>query len=360
MQERIKVLMLPDYRADNPFQHLLEQALSKQNVEVVFAKGYKRVLPIYRQLKSHKKTDVLHLHWITPYLRGENSFVVFFYALKFLFDLTLTKFKTPIVWTIHNQVSHDSRFPKIERFTYRITSKLVDEAILHGNSLKGIIQKDYKISDRKLSIINLGNYKSIYPPLIEKKLAREKLSIPTEVRKVFLHQGLLKPYKGIDELIQVWNDNSKEVNDCMLVIAGKSPDKNYEDNLRKLIDSNKTVQLICRYVTDDELSVLYSASDVVVLPFRRIMASSSLMVAISLGRPVIAPKLGASEELLGDASDLLYDTMEGNEGLKIAIIKSTRIDLAELTKRTEARAIFFDWDQIGKSTADLYRKAIRG
>jgi beta-1,4-mannosyltransferase len=360
MTQKITVLMMPDYRAGNPFQHLLEQSLSKQGVEVIFAIGYKRIFPVYRQVRRNTAIDILHLHWITPYLKGENSFVVAIYALKFIGDIILTKLSgINIIWTIHNQVSHDTRFPRIEIFTYRMISKLVNGAILHGNSLKEVIKKDYKITDEKLSIINLGNYKDVYPPPIEKQEARKKLAIAKEARKVFLHQGLLKPYKGIEELIQVWNQHVGEFHDQVLIIAGKAPDKAYENTLKALISNNRTIHFISRYVTDEEISGLYSACDVVILPFRRIMASSSLMLAISFGKPVIAPKLGATEELLGDASDLLYEPNDGSDGLFESMRKSGQIDLQVLSGRTGARADFYNWNDIGKMTADLYRKFIK-
>jgi len=200
----------------------------------------------------------------------------------------------------------------------------VNAAILHGNSLRGFIQRDYKIDNEKLSIINLGNYRSIYPALTDKSEARKKLLIPHGVRSIFLHQGLLKPYKGIEDLIQVWNQNDNDVKEDMLIIAGKSFDAAYENALISLISNSKTIRLIARYVTDEEISTLYSACDVVVLPFRRIMASSSLMVAISFGKPVIAPRVGATEELLGNANDLTYDSENGINGLHESIKRAVK------------------------------------
>lgn len=357
MDRKITVLMMPDYRVDNPFQHLLEQSLSRYGVEVIFARGYKRMFPVYRQIRRNTAIDILHLHWITPYLKGKNYFIVAIYSLKFICDIILTRLSgINVVWTIHNQISHDTQFPKLEIFVYRMTSKLVNAAILHGNSLKTIILKDYKIDPKKLSIINLGNYKNVYPVSIEKSEAREKLSIPQTVKKVFLHQGLLKPYKGIEDVIQVWNQNPKEVKGDLLIIAGKASDSAYEKILLSLIMGSKTILLINRYVTNEEITILYSACDVVVLPFRRIMASSSLMVAISFGKPVITPNLGATEELLGNATDLVYESEKGTDGLLESIVKSSQIDLQSLSARTESRADFYNWDDIGKMTAALYRR----
>lgn len=351
--------MMPDYRDVNPFQQLLAQSLQTCGVEVTFAKGYKRVLPVYRQVRQYTEIQILHLHWITPFLKGSNTLMVALYAIKFLCDLGLTRLTgTKIVWTIHNQVSHDTPFAGIEIIVRRITSRLVHAAILHGNSLMDLILDQYKIPPAKLSIINLGNYRDVYPALMDKTMAREKLSIPSGVKKVYLHQGLLKPYKGIEDLIQVWSERDTEIKDELLIIAGKASDLDYENALRASIKNNNSVRLIPRYVTDEEITILYSACDVVVLPFKRIMVSSSLMVAISFGKPVIAPKLGGCEELLDDAVDLLYDPKEGLEGLKKSMAKSHEINLAMLGARTNARADFYTWGDVAKKTRYVYDQTL--
>lgn len=360
MSAKITVLMMPDYREGNPFQQLLTDSLLPQGVEVVFAKGYKRVFPIYREVKKYTGVDLLHLHWITPYLKGKNWFVFFIYSGKFVLDLLLTKFiiGTRIVWTIHNQVSHDSKFPATEKIVYRITSRLANAAILHGNSLKEIILKDYKIKESDLNIIHLGNYQKVYPKRVDRAIARRAMQVPGNIQKVFLNQGLLKPYKGIEDLIAVWKLHHTELSGQLLIVAGKATDPEFEDQLQKQIGDCSSIRLMPRFVTDEEVTLLHSACDVVVLPFRKIMASSSLMVAISFGRSVIAPRIGATEELLGDADELLYDAGDIADGLYQSIIKSLNGDLLSLETKTLTRADEFNWDDIGFKTRALYKRVL--
>jgi folate-dependent phosphoribosylglycinamide formyltransferase PurN len=107
----VTVLMIPDYRTDNPYQTLLSKALENQGVKVLVPCGYRRVFPIYRAIKSKEKINILHLHWISPYFKGKNIFTKSIYALKLLIDIFLTKWAgVKIVWTYHNHISHDSLF----------------------------------------------------------------------------------------------------------------------------------------------------------------------------------------------------------------------------------------------------------
>ncbi|PSB67630.1 group 1 glycosyl transferase, partial [filamentous cyanobacterium CCP1] len=67
--------MLPDNRQANPYQTLLEQSLKKQGVDVYFPQGYRRGLPLLREIAfTQQQYDLIHLHWILPYLKGKSCF----------------------------------------------------------------------------------------------------------------------------------------------------------------------------------------------------------------------------------------------------------------------------------------------
>ena len=119
-QKALNVLILPDCRSENPYQDLLAQSL-EANIEVVFPQGYRRFLPLFRQvLQQSPRVDVLHLHWISPYLRGTSRLARTIYAVKFLIDVILVKWcGVRVVWTIHNQIGHEAVFPGLERWVRR-------------------------------------------------------------------------------------------------------------------------------------------------------------------------------------------------------------------------------------------------
>ena len=54
------------------------------------------------------------------------------------------------------------------------------------------------------------------------------------------------------------------------------------------------------YVPHDDVPLYFAAADVVVLPFRKVTTSGSALLALSLGRPVVAPRLGALRDPAGE------------------------------------------------------------
>ena len=73
MMDRLRVYMLLDYRAHNPYQQLLRQALPDHGADFAFPSGYRLGLPVTRGFVSDIDTPneaILHLHWPETYLAG--------------------------------------------------------------------------------------------------------------------------------------------------------------------------------------------------------------------------------------------------------------------------------------------------
>jgi beta-1,4-mannosyltransferase len=346
--------MMPDYRPDNPYQTLLSCALEDRGVAVYFPWGYRRILPIFRMAIEKKRCyDVLHLHWITPYLKGTTFLVKAVYSLKLLLDIFLTRwYGLKIIWTIHNQISHETSFPSLDLWTRRALGQLTNRVILHQQSSVEAIAHDYRISPAKITVIPHGHYRDIYKSRIDSVVAREALNL-TNSGLVYLTQGMIRPYKGIEKLLRVWAKHPNLSRKHTLFIAGSSPDKEYELQIRQLASEVTGLCLELEYVEEDRIPLLYSAADVVVLPFERILTSGSLLLAMSYGKPVIAPKLGGIPEVLGEADALLYDPSDA-DGLAESLQKSTEIDLLHLGEVTSQMCNCFSWDIIAQKTEKVY------
>ena len=84
------------------------------------------------------------------------------------------------------------------------------------------------------------------------------------------------------------------------------------------------------------------------------LGNSFVFLAMSFGKPVIAPRLGGIVEVLGEANDLLYDP-EDKDGLLKGMQKSTNIDLDKLSELVEKACDRLDWNLIGQDTVEVYR-----
>lgn len=356
--ETLRVLMMPDYRIDNPYQTLLAQRLQSQGVEVLFPVGYRRVFPVFRAIKTHaNKIDVLHLHWLSPYIKGENKLTKSIYAIKFLLDILLTKCKgVKLVWTVHNYTSHNSQFSVLEYWTQWILLKLADRIIFHNDSALKDFSQTYQVDKFKTEVIPHGHYREVYNSPIDKLEARKALGLPLSGR-IYLNLGMLRPYKGIESLLQIWREHGKFLEESTLLIAGKVLDQVYGQKLANQASQTEGVILHTDFIEDERIHLFFSAADVVVLPFERILTSGSLILSMSYGKPIIAPRTGGIEETLGAADWLLYQP-EDDQGLLHALKESTQIDLSALSQLVKQECDRLDWDSIGQLTKKTYQTSL--
>ncbi|QCS50064.1 glycosyltransferase family 4 protein [Picosynechococcus sp. PCC 11901] len=353
--ENLRVLMMPDYRIDNPYQTLLAKALQTEGVEVVFPFGYRRVLPIFRAINNHpNKIDVLHLHWLSPYIKGENRLNKSIYATKFLIDILLTKLRgVKLVWTGHDYTSHNSKFPGLEQWTQRILLKLSDRVIFHNESALKHFSQTYQLDKFKTEVIPHGHYREFYNSPIDKLEARKALGLPQSGR-IYLNLGMLRPYKGIERLLQVWRENKNLLGESTLLIAGQALDPVYGEKIATQVSETEGVILHRDFIEDERIHLFFSAADVVVLPFEKILTSGSIILAMSYGKPIIAPRTGGIVETIGTADWLFYEP-EDNQGLLHALKESTQIDLSALSQLVKQECDRLDWEKIGKLTNQIYQ-----
>ncbi|MBW4518932.1 MAG: glycosyltransferase [Scytolyngbya sp. HA4215-MV1] len=354
----IHVLMMPDYRADNPYQTLLEKALQTQDIQVHFPWGYRRILPIFRMVKGiQPAVSVLHFHWFTPYMKGKRKLVRLVYTIKFLIDILITRFLgVKVVWTVHNLRSHNTEFAGLDIWINRQMAKLADRIIVHHDSTLAQIVQTYRFDAAKAEVIPHGHYRDVYCPAIAALEARQALGLPL-IGRVYLHLGMIRPYKGIEFLLQTWQENHSQMAEATLLIAGKALDNDYKLQLTQKIAETEGVQYYPEFVKAGEIHTFFSAADIVVLPFQDILTSGSLILAMSYGKPIIAPTLGGIPETLGSADGLLYDPSDP-EGLLKALRRSTQVDLSQLAQLTEIACDRLDWQEIGRKTGELYQKLL--
>jgi glycosyltransferase involved in cell wall biosynthesis len=355
MAKSLSVLMLPDNRQANPYQALLAESLEKQGVKVRFPQGYRRGLPLFREVVlARQQYELVHLHWILPYVKGKKQWIKAFYAIKFLLDIALIKlFGVKVVWTIHNRVNHESAFPQLEWWVRRNVARLADRIILHNQATLELIAQEYQFSPQKASVILHGHYRDVYHPSIDTFLARKELGLPLD-GQIFLNLGLLRPYKGIEALLNVWIEHQEKFNGHTLLIAGKASEA-YATTLRQRIKDSGVngIILIPEFIEDNRIHLFFSAASIVVLPYQNILNSGSLILAMSYGLPIIAPKLGSIPEYLGFANELLYEP-DDDFGLLNAMKTSLHIEHHQLTRSVIEACDRLDWVSVGKDTFKLY------
>ena len=355
----VNLLMMPDYRRDNPYQSLLADALGKQSVQTRFPQGYRRGLPLRRAVGDQPEAvHILHLHWLSPYLKGRNAFKYAVYAVKLFADLALVRLcGVRVVWTIHNAMPHEAKYPAIERWLRRRVAHLADANIVHSAAALREVESELAVDSNKAVIIPHGHYRDVYGPAIDRAAALRQLDISPEGR-IALYFGTLRPYKGLETLLTVWRDVAATVRPSKLVIAGSPFSDEYGRQITELAKAcGDSVLLRLEKIPDREVPAFFSAADVVVLPFRKILTSGSMLLAMSYDKPVIAPRLPNVVETLGGADDLLY-SVDDPRALGQQIVNALTRDLSDLSTRVRRRCDQLGWDAIGQQTAELCRAVL--
>ncbi len=345
------VLMLPDYRKDNPYQSLLVHALIDEGVSVTFPDGYRRILPLVRAWLP-RRAEILHLHWIEPYLRSQNSLVRMFYGLKLVCELMMLRLLgAHVIWTIHNVLPHDTTTPKLDGWLMRRLVGTVDGTIFHSSSSLTAFERHHNVRLANTQIAHHGTYERWYPSGPDQAEARELLDLPKDVR-VYLAFGMIRPYKGILELIRAWSRT--EMKQAVLVIAGEVGDQDLGNALKTL--SGGSVVFLPGRKTDEEVSQLFRAADIAVFNYRQILTSGGVLLAVSFGLPTIAPGFPAIRELLSESS-LLFEP--NDEAALHGLLAEAAIANLEAEKQYVARVRADNsWARAAALTHSCYRSSL--
>ncbi|WP_157572907.1 glycosyltransferase [Halogranum rubrum] len=351
----LDVLFLP-YYDDNPYQQELRAALNDQHVTVRTG-DHEAPLPLLQSVVGDRP-DVLHLHWAHSLFVMHNKLVTLVLGLRLLFELTVCKLMgVPIVWTVHNTLDHERRHPLIELTVRRVVARLCDGFITHGKHAREEVIDVYDISPTdasRVAVVPHGNYIGSYPDDVSRREAREALSLPDDAT-VYLHFGNIRPYKGVTRLVETFGEMDDP--DSHLLLAGRPP-TNPDDRARLfgLCERTDRVHTNFGFVPDDEIQHYFAASDAVVLPFERVLTSGSAVLAMSFGRPVVAPRMGCLPDTLSEKNDLLYDS-DDPEGLRRQMQRVRDEDLSAVGSSNRIQAIQNDWGTAAERTYAVYRAA---
>ncbi|HYB23223.1 MAG TPA: glycosyltransferase family 4 protein, partial [Solirubrobacteraceae bacterium] len=106
---------------------------------------------------------------------------------------------------------------------------------------------------------------------------------------VVLCFGLMRPYKGIDLLLEAW----RGIDGAELWIAGAPR----MDIAALTATAPANVRFVPRFITDDELPAYFRRADLVVLPYREIDQSGVLFTALAFGKPMLLSDVGGFPEV---------------------------------------------------------------
>lgn len=174
---------------------------------------------------------------------------------------------------------------------------------------------------------------------------------------VALFAGLIRPYKGLADLLDAWPSVRQRVPGAILHVLGRSLGGDVDANRAA---SSEGVVADLRYVDPGEWAGAMLRADVVVLPYRSIDQSGVLASAIALGRPVVATDVGGFGETLADTgAGLLVPPRD--PAVLAATISALLLD-ADLRASLAAAAVAaaageLSWDRSAERHEQVYARA---
>ncbi len=113
--------------------------------------------------------------------------------------------------------------------------------------------------------------------------------------------GLLRPYKGVDVLLEAWPAVHRAVPEATLVIAGRPMGV----DLPAAGEEPPGTRILARFLPDDEYGWLMRRADICCLPYRAIDLSGVLFAAMGTGTAMVVSDVGGFSELAGSGAELV-------------------------------------------------------
>jgi glycosyltransferase involved in cell wall biosynthesis len=287
-----------------------------------------------RLRRRARNADVVHLQWLTlgPW------------------DRPLLPAHAPLVYTLHAPLPEGGR---ALRRQWALLQHM-DAVIAHTEAGARRLREESGLDSARVHVIPHGAFDYLTRLPEERPLPTALAAVEGPVVLCF---GLVRPYKGIDVLL----DAFREVEGAELWIVGRAMMPLAP--LRELAARCRaTVRFVPRFITDPEIPAFFRRADLVVLPHRRSEQSGVLYTALAFGRPLVASAVGGFTEVAEHGAARTVPPADPQ-----ALAAALRELLGDPGARerlgaaaAKAAAGIYSWDAIGARTAALYRQLAPG
>ena len=336
-------LQYPDSK--NPYTRLWRESLGLQGVEFSVAS---RPQDFLLRALSPASLDLVHLHWVHPvsrnFLLGLLKFLMFQVALLF-FRLRGVK----IYWAVHNLLPHERQHLWLDRLNNWLVARFVTGVFVHGQSAIPLVSQTLALPESRIHCAMHGNYAGVMP-----SVAVTEVDVEPMPGRHFLYFGLVRPYKGVLDLLGQYAAIPLPGS---LTIAGDPQGAAMRQAVEAAAAGDSRIVLHLGYLEDEDLAHLIHSADVVVLPFHEVFTSGSLVMALTMGKPVILPRVGLLSEYVDEDCAFFYQPGDV-DGLAAALQRAAACDRAVLHRMGLAaaqRAQALDWFRIAEGIARVYR-----
>ena len=342
----------PESNPENPYLALYKKYLKNEEVQVV---EHGRSLSLSYLWKMQGKVSILHFHWPSGFYRASSLFCNVKAFIKYHIFLVLAKaLGYKVFWTVHNLYPHELRFKRLHTIARRSIAKIASGLFVHCKGAEELVTKTYGVRD-KFYQAPYGDYLDVYVSPHGREVSRKILGLKDGY--IFVTLGMLRKYKGIVQAAE--NFLHLAPMEAQLVIAGPAGNKDEMEKLREIVEkSNGRIKLFMQFISAIEIPIFMGAADCVWLTYKRIFTSGALVMALSQGKPVLAPDFPFIREMLTPEAGVIYknnDEKSLAEGFKQIMAMDPEKAKQEALRIAREKC---SWEKLAKITTQAYRKAL--
>jgi glycosyltransferase involved in cell wall biosynthesis len=291
----------------------------------------------YRRLAAG--ADVVHFQWLpVQQLDGH---------------LLPARDSRPLVLTAHDILPREPRPGQLR--AQRLLYERFDAIVAHCADSARRLTEELGVDPRRVHVIPHG--------VLRPWEGQAEQPLPAELRDrdgpVVLFFGLLRPYKGLELLLDAWRRLFPEPPaGAELWIVGMPR----MDLAPLMAAAGADVRIVPRFVSDPEVRALMRRASFVVLPYREIAQSGVAFTALGAGVPLLLSDVGGFREIAASGAARLFGTGDA-EALRVAIAQllGEPAKLAEMARHVrDAAEGRYSWEQIATRTLELYRQLREG
>jgi glycosyltransferase involved in cell wall biosynthesis len=280
--------------------------------------------------------DMFITHWVHP---------VHFPVFKTLFTAIRLLTKTKICLIVHNCLPHE-HLPGVV-FMSRSVLKMAHRLVVHSEAET---QQAKRIGLAAIDMVTAFHpfYDQFVLPAEPTDSIRRSLGLR---KRVLLFFGFIRPYKGLECLLDAFYNLASRYPDVSLLVVGehfnpKKGDGRGKDRLLSHLPPDDPVRRqivwIDRYVANEEVGRYFAVADALVTPYLSATQSGPLQVAYAWDKPVIASDLPAFRECVSHGeSGYLFSTGNARALTEKMELFLNKPIAAEQVRRYRQR---FNWD----------------
>lgn len=243
-----------------------------------------------------------------------------------------------VAFICHNLFDHDAGL--IKRKLAKLLLSPPDAYLVHSTDQKKSLESAFP--GKTVVMHPIPPYNQFPPP---------SLKLPKRGRLELLFFGFIRPYKGLEVLV----DALARIDDAQVYLTVVGEPWCQPDELRKRIKDMRApnVELHLDYVDERMAADFFGRADLVVLPYLSASGSAVAATAFHYGCPILATRTGGFPDVIDEGKTGVLVAPGSVEALADAIRQSTRTELAKMRLNVHAQKARFTWDSLAERIVQL-------